>query len=268
MKKLSLHWRLHPDKDDEWYSDQKERMTQDEVARELDINYNLSASGTVFAKEFKPELHTFSKPYTVNKNARVIRVVDYGRVNAALFMQLDTQGVLTTFKELVLDKSNTPDQAKTVAAYSASLECQGFDDYGDPAGNNPDHRSTTTDYDIMAEYRIYPCSPISERIPDRRKQGIQLIKKKLSELIQGTPVLQISQAGCPTLIEAFMSGYRYKTDRAGQIVHNDAIHEEHPWEDVMDCFRYGVVETLDVENRYQQRIPRRRKKTVNKYLGR
>jgi hypothetical protein len=44
----TLHWRLHPLKDEAWYEDEHKRRTQEEIASELDINYDLSIRGRVY----------------------------------------------------------------------------------------------------------------------------------------------------------------------------------------------------------------------------
>jgi hypothetical protein len=53
IKKLSLHWRLHPEKDEEWYQQQKKRRTNEEIAEELDISYERSQRGRVFQDEWQ-----------------------------------------------------------------------------------------------------------------------------------------------------------------------------------------------------------------------
>lgn len=52
IQKLSIHWRLHPDKDDAWYEKQKSRRTPEEIAQELDISYEQSQKGRVFGNEW------------------------------------------------------------------------------------------------------------------------------------------------------------------------------------------------------------------------
>jgi len=42
IKVISLHWQLHPLKTDEWYQSLKKRMTDREIAQEVDINYEVS----------------------------------------------------------------------------------------------------------------------------------------------------------------------------------------------------------------------------------
>lgn len=44
----TLHWRLHPKKTDEWYATQCERRTAEEIAQELDINWEGSITGRVY----------------------------------------------------------------------------------------------------------------------------------------------------------------------------------------------------------------------------
>lgn len=48
VKVKTLHWRLHPLKDDKWYEREKQRRTTEEVARELDINWEGSLEGVVY----------------------------------------------------------------------------------------------------------------------------------------------------------------------------------------------------------------------------
>lgn len=48
IKVHTLHWKLHPLKDDAWYEREKLRRTPDEVARELDINWEGSITGIVY----------------------------------------------------------------------------------------------------------------------------------------------------------------------------------------------------------------------------
>lgn len=44
----TIHWRLHPKKDDAWYEREKQRRTAEEVARELDINWEGALEGIVY----------------------------------------------------------------------------------------------------------------------------------------------------------------------------------------------------------------------------
>lgn len=48
ISKKTLHWSLHPLKDEAWYEAQKFRRTAEEIAQELDINYDKSLKGRVY----------------------------------------------------------------------------------------------------------------------------------------------------------------------------------------------------------------------------
>lgn len=58
---LTLHWKLHPLKDDIWYEHEKSRRTEEEVAQELDISYTKSQEGRVYPEwnEQNIEIGTF-----------------------------------------------------------------------------------------------------------------------------------------------------------------------------------------------------------------
>lgn len=56
---VSLHWRLHPKKDQSWYDHEKSRRTSEELAREVDINWEGSLEGTVYPEIAHAEVGTF-----------------------------------------------------------------------------------------------------------------------------------------------------------------------------------------------------------------
>lgn len=56
---ISLHWRLHPKKDQEWYDNEKLRRTAEELAREIDINWEGSLEGIVYPEISNAEVGTF-----------------------------------------------------------------------------------------------------------------------------------------------------------------------------------------------------------------
>lgn len=48
INRFSLHWTLHPLKDEKWYNEECKRRTAEEIAQELDISYEASTSGRVY----------------------------------------------------------------------------------------------------------------------------------------------------------------------------------------------------------------------------
>jgi len=60
MDVLSLIWKLHPLKDQQWYEFEKSRRTDEAIAQEIDLNYERSLEGRVYP-EWEPELGIY--PY-------------------------------------------------------------------------------------------------------------------------------------------------------------------------------------------------------------
>jgi hypothetical protein len=50
----SLHWRLHPWKDERWYESQARTMSAEEIAQELDLDYEASQPGRIFPMWSEP----------------------------------------------------------------------------------------------------------------------------------------------------------------------------------------------------------------------
>lgn len=271
IKVISLHWKQHPLKDDAWYAEQKKRMTKDELAREHDISYEHSVEGIVFGE--LTEQHVIKEEYSFNPYLGTIVAFDFGRTMVGLISQKDNYGRLHIFKEFVIDPTgkwgykgeNTPDLGRIVQGYLGDLEIKSRVDYVcDPAGNSPDHRTKTTDVQTLEGMGFRPLQFMkAQKMREREKQGVSFIKKKLSERIGDAESILIYESGCPILLEAFRSGYRYKQDHAGNIT--DTIHGEHPYEDVMDCLRYTLIEKFSIEGKVE--VPKRQPRRGNSYTG-
>lgn len=88
---MTLHWRLHPLKDEVWYEYQKERRTDEEVAQELDISYQRSQTGRVYPEWSDVEYGDF--PYSEFNLLYVSW--DFGRSDqtAMVWWQKDEKGL-------------------------------------------------------------------------------------------------------------------------------------------------------------------------------
>jgi hypothetical protein len=245
---ITLHWPLHPEKDEAWYENEKTRMTPDEVARELDIDYNLSVGGVVF-KEFNGRAHKIETAYKFEPAWETLVTFDFGTTCCCLLIQVDPYDTLHVFKEIILyENGNTEDIGQAYLDYAATLNLRSkIQFYCDPAGNTRDflRRSMDTHVKALHELGIKPLQfGKAQAMQNRQEQGIQLIRSFLSKRKQGRECIQVYEAGCPTLIEAFQSEYRYKETNKGERL--DIIDEKHPWEDVMDCLRYAIIERFSV----------------------
>lgn len=229
----TIHWKNHPDKDTGWYERQKSRMTEDELARELDINYHLSVQDRVF-KQFS-ERH--KQKLTSIEGKRILRVWDFGyHCPACLFLQKDDDGRILVLKEVLGHQVLLIDFAKQVIDIGRQFfphhdEAGAFEDLCDPAGAQRSDKHVKTSIELLNSLKIYP---FYQRVGIR--DGIERIRMKLKENpLTQTSDLLIDPDQCPKLIEAFDGGYRYPGNGSELPV------EEHPYEDVMDCLRYAVA---------------------------
>lgn len=70
----TLHWRLHPKKNQEWYDYEKSRRTEEEVLHELDISWEYSATGRPYPEADKL---TFGQ-YGYDPNVPLYASIDLG----------------------------------------------------------------------------------------------------------------------------------------------------------------------------------------------
>lgn len=227
LRVLTIHWSRHPHKDSQWYELQKRRMSEDELARELDINYHLSLKGRVF-KQFSP-VHKAELQAVPGR--RIVRSWDFGyHCPACLFVQLDEDNRLLVLREVVGHEELLLDFARRVLEVSAQAFGEAeFEDICDPAGAQRSDKSTQTSIEMLNSLGVFPAHDRSA-IQD----GIELIRMKLAETIREKPGLLVDTR-CRHLIDSFEGGYRYGASGG------EAPIQEHPYEDVTDCLRYAVM---------------------------
>jgi len=221
----TVHWRRHPHKTQEWYETQCRRMTVDEVARELDINYNLSSRDRVF-QEFTVDS---MRDVSYNRFLPVIRSWDFGyHVPACVFLQIDIKGRLLVLHEEVGERIQFHPFVEKVLAVSASKFADArFEDIADPAGNQRSDKSDLTNLEIMARFGLYPAVQ-SHVVFDE----VTLLRELMSDNVESLPGLLVHN-DCKVTIAALQGGYRFTHD-------GKHIIEEHPYEDVVDCLRYAA----------------------------
>lgn len=246
MRKYRLHWTIHPEKTVEWYEGEKSRMSEDAVARDLDINYAGSVSGRVFGSFNELKHITKKNPY--NPHRRVYRIWDFGKTNCVLYCQIDEHGRVRVLFERVLDPSDTFEQLHVAIQDSKErFPDAAFEDICDPAGTWSKDGMPSGVVQILRDEGIFPSCDRVLHLPmkERTKQGVEVIQKALQTAPGGEEALQIyctdDGDGCPTLRKAFLGGYAYKRDHAGNMTQR--IAEVHPYSEVIDCLQYLYLET-------------------------
>ncbi|MBK8191268.1 MAG: hypothetical protein IPK79_12560 [Vampirovibrionales bacterium] len=256
----TLHWRLHPLRNETWYLRQQGRMSPEEVARELDICYERSASDRVFRGFDQRHVRDVLLPVP---GKRILRSWDFGyRCPACVFTQLDDHDRLRVLHEVV-------GQDELLLDFIARVREEGrqrfpdadYEDVCDPAGVQRSDKSACTSVEILQSQGVFPFFH-----PSDVAGGIERIRTQLAETIDGQPALMIARR-CRKLIAAMEGGYRFRSPE------RDDPAQEHPHEDVVDCLRYAVSykcrlrpsEDEARRRRHRVRLPDRRPR--NPYTG-
>jgi hypothetical protein len=87
IKRFTMHWKMHPLKDEKWYEKQKLDLTEEQIAQELDISYTKSQKGKVY-KWFVANKHANeSIPYNPNYLVDITCDWGIGDPTAVVFLQ-------------------------------------------------------------------------------------------------------------------------------------------------------------------------------------
>lgn len=229
----SAHWRLHPNKDDEWYDKEKARRTPQELAAELDMCYSIpSGLGCITTFDYVKHIsENLNKEYPMIKS--LTRVWDIGGTSAVLFCSKYTN-IALFFNELILDNLNY----ERIIDRVIELTNEEFGDWevndiGDIAlrkreGSN----KTITDKQIsFIDIARMRGINIITRYRGLVEDGLSICSNKL--YIPGE--VRIDKK-CTILTEALDGSYARKKDGTPEDVH--------PYSDVADCFRYYIVDNF------------------------
>ncbi len=88
MDTTSLHWRLHPDKDQAWYDNECIRRNHDivEISQELDISYEGSEEGVLFAWEDLNHAKTYEAPLSTDRIVITMDPATMGKDEAVIYV--------------------------------------------------------------------------------------------------------------------------------------------------------------------------------------
>lgn len=171
IRKVVLHWSRHPLKDQAWYENEKLRRTEEEVAQELDINYNKSVTGRVY-----PEFDewNFNEKQGYNKDEPLFVSWDFGLRDetAIIWLQVNKEGTVRIIdayqKSGVMIDFFVPfvtGEIKSFRKYKYTDEefrliedhkaWQDAIHYGDPTGDNMNQTSRTSVIKQLREMGIY-----------------------------------------------------------------------------------------------------------------
>ncbi|MBU0476321.1 MAG: hypothetical protein KKF62_19400 [Bacteroidetes bacterium] len=204
IQKKTLHWRLHPEKDDAWYENQKSRRTADEIAQELDISYTRSTAGRVYGDEWDQLVadgRLTSVPY--DPILEVHTGWDFGISTTAIgFYQTPPGGAVRMIDYYENSGHSIDHYLKVLQDKQDKLGYRWGYHFGDIAGNSREMGTKKTVYEIMRDNGIRVKG---KKI--KKDDGINITKMFVRRM-------SVDQNKCSKFVDAIQNyHYEYDEDR-------------------------------------------------------
>jgi hypothetical protein len=194
-----------------------------------------NAGQAVFRRSFDAATHVVDIVPTINPGRPIAIGMDFGRTPAALIAQVDTFGRLLVFEEVVTEDMGLhqmlTERLKPKLLIPPYLGKRSYV-VADPAGSQKSQLSEENAFDILKQQGFVAYPGVTNDVEPR----LLAVEKLLRQTHMGEPAIQISRSGCPTLIRALASQYRYRRRKDGQL--EDKPEKMHPWSDVADSLQY------------------------------
>ena len=178
IKVVTFHWKQHPNKDQTWYKKQCSKLTEEQVAQEIDISYAKSTKGRVY-KWFDASKHAVKMEY--NKDYPLQISFDFGIGDpTSIFIIQDYGGYIR-----LLGHMEAPDLAfpESMAKVKEGLDkmgahimhVDGF--YGDPDGRNRDRLTGNSIANWIQETYNISLRMVIPNIIKNRVMAVNLLGK-------------------------------------------------------------------------------------------
>lgn len=120
----TLHWKLHPEKDQEWYDNECKRRNNDsvEIAQELDINYEGSEQGVLF--DFNEMKKAVRNEPVMSQDRKVVALDPAGEGKDEAVFYVNNNGNIVERKFIA--KSNGMELAAEALAFITKYRAQVF----------------------------------------------------------------------------------------------------------------------------------------------
>lgn len=195
IDRLTLHWSLHPLKDQGWYEFEKGRRTEEEVAQELDISYNKSQEGRVYMEWGEHNVEKGYFPYDPNLTLYV--GWDFGRTDdtAIIWAQIDPRTgrlrIVDTYKNNnktidfyvpfitgIMPSDGYKYSKKDIDKIEAHRGWHIGTHFGDPAGRFRNQVSNETVVSVLKNHGIHVNFNDRWKEFERRKTASKLLIRK------------------------------------------------------------------------------------------
>jgi len=257
FKVLTYHWSEHPEKDAVWYANKTKDMTDEDIARELDINYDKSISMKIY-HEWDDNIHIAKAPILFNPNKPLFLSFDFGLDDpeSVLFYQKDLDADKNV-RLLLIDEYETGNLLthEHFINIEKKLVLMGYRDtlgkltcYGDPAGTR---RERTSGRSVVKEYEGYGLKiTVKEASLDDRRRAVKLLLKARDSM--GQPRFLVSPK-CVNFIESIKNHQRKRHDedtaKKDKTCHSVTSHEFYCVNEFPPVIASAVIYGKDPEDR-------------------
>lgn len=211
-----------------------------------------NAGQAVFRRSFDAAIHVRDMQTVVNPSRPLLVAMDFGRTPCALICQVDNYGRLLIFEEVVTEDIGLIQmltERLTPKLLGEPYAGKRVFVIADPAGAQKSQISEESPFDVLKSMGFQAMPAPSNAIAPR----LTSVERLLRSTVMGEPGLQISRAGCPTLVTALGNKYRYRKKRDGTL--EDIPEKLHPWSDLADCTQYACMGVAaDMTGRMLQRF--------------
>ncbi len=196
IRKYTMKWDRHPLKPQSWYEEQKNRRTEEEIAQELDINYNKSLTGRVYPG-FTEWNYQEKQEYRVDEPLFVSWDFGLSDATAVIWLQVTKEGEVRVIDALQKTKVSIDWFVPFMTGVIPSGRGFKYDDeevkmiekhrdwqeaihYGDPTGNSAHQTSKTSVIKQLREVGIYVQTKYGKEFQFKeRHTATQLLIRRL-----------------------------------------------------------------------------------------
>lgn len=201
----------------DYYPNTLEGKTEDFIRVYLRSRYGRSLGGLpVYDKTFRQDRHVAKSPLVAIRSDSYPLCIglDFGRTPAAIITQLTPRGRVNILSEVVGENMGIQTFIRTLLRPHLFERYAGIPYYvaPDPAGWAKTQVGETSPVDILKAEGFKVVKPATNN-PALRIEAVETL---LTQSADTEARVQIDK-GCTTLIQGFRGGYKWKTDKAGEV---------------------------------------------------
>jgi hypothetical protein len=235
-----------------YYQEMMEGADEDFINVHVHARYGRSRAGLpVFEKTFTESFHR-NDDLIVVPGAPVIIGMDFGRTPAAAFYQRDVRARVLLQDECVAQNMGLENFIDRMVKPMLSARYPGHRVVvaGDPSGWDKSQINEESCRDILVKAGFIAWRPPTNLIAPR----LAAVEKYLKMQQEGKATFLVNGKRCPTILEGFKTGYRYKAKKDGTY---EEVPEKNAWSHPLDAVQYGAM-AVDVAGDLARMMPRAR----------